>query len=253
MTFGEAVVQYMQETASRARPCAEGDEARPQHGHLDRVEPLVNPIRFDSCEGRRENMSRLLRLAIALALLGLLALVPRATGAQAQSLNPPPIPGATCTSGNGATICSISMPFNNGPYDTGVSCGTFEILEHDIGTVTSRWHYDTSGTATIVTTELQQPVGAGSTLSNSVTGFSLPMGVHELITYTDFKPSSGDFQGLKVAGQFAISTLPTVGLVFNQSGTFSYALPLFQLLHASHLLTQAALNQEDAAICRALS
>jgi hypothetical protein len=39
----------MQETIYPApRPQAEGDDAQPQHGHLDCAEPLVNPIRFGS-------------------------------------------------------------------------------------------------------------------------------------------------------------------------------------------------------------
>src|SRR5579859_1656507 len=90
---------------------------------------------FRPAKGRRKNMSRLLRLTIALTVLALLAQVPHATGARAQSLNPPPFPGAICTSGIGTTVCSLTMPLNQGPYPTGISCGTFDLLEHDIGTV----------------------------------------------------------------------------------------------------------------------
>ena len=166
--------------------------------------------------------------------------------AVAQGLNPPPPPGATCQTTGQGTICQGSDTFSDVNLDTGLSCGSFQILQSD--TVTARFtlFYDQAGNVTQAVFHDR----AQGTFSNSVTGQSVPFEgtVTETLTFA----TPGDFSTVTTTytGDVFKVTLPGSGLilhdvgraVFAPDGTITFEAGPHQLLHGEVQKLCAALS-----------
>ena len=153
----------------------------------------------------------------------------------AQGLNPPPPEGATCQTTGQGTICQGSFTFSDVNADTGISCGSFQVLESVTATVRFTIFYNQAGNVTQAVFHLRL-VG---TLSNSVTGTSVPFEAAFTVTLTFATP--GDFSTVTATftGQVYKVTLPGSGLilhdvgraVFAPDGTITFEGGPHQLLH----------------------
>jgi hypothetical protein len=164
----------------------------------------------------------------------------------AQGLNPPPPEGATCQTTGQSTICQGSDTFSDVNIDTGLSCGSFEILQSD--TVTERFtiFYDQAGNVTQAVFH-DRPQG---TFSNSVTGTSVPFEGTENQTLTFATP--GDFSTVTATftGDIFKVTLPGSGLILHDVGRAVFAPDGTLTFEAGpHQL----LNGEVQKLCAALS
>src|SRR5947209_20003979 len=91
---------------------------------------------------------RLADLAIVCALAGIMALAPPGVRAHAQTLTPPPPPGATCSSTGSGIFWHGAVTDSGVKVDTAVSCGSSELLEsYSIRTTFELW-YKTDGLGT---------------------------------------------------------------------------------------------------------
>ena len=154
--------------------------------------------------------------------------------AAAQGLNPPPPQGANCNTTGQGTICQGSAPFSEN-FDTGLSCGSFDILQSD--SVTDRFtiFYDQAGNVTQAIFHDR----AEGTFSNSVTGTSVTF--EGTVTQTDTFATPGDFSTMTATftGDIFKVTLPGSGLilhdvgraVFAPDGTITFEAGPHQLLH----------------------
>ena len=166
--------------------------------------------------------------------------------AAAQTLNPPPPPGATCQTTGQGTICQGSDTFTDVNLDIGVSCGSFHILQSD--TVAERFtiFYDQAGNVTQAVFHDR----AQGTFANSVTGTSVPF--EGTVTQTDTFATPGDFSTvtLTYTGDVFKVTLPGSGLilhdvgraVFAPDGTITFEGWPHQLLHSEVQKLCAALS-----------
>ena len=140
--------------------------------------------------------------------------------AAAQGLNPPPPPGATCHTTGQGTICQGSVPFSDVNADIGVpSCGSCQVLESATYTIGFIFSYNQEGN---VTQEFSHTRVVG-TLSNSVTGTSVPEEAHFTVTETFATP--GDFSTVTLTNtgqQFHVS-LPGSGLILLDVGKVVFA------------------------------
>ena len=191
---------------------------------------------------------KLLRVTCCLFML-LLSLVAFAFVAvhpvAAQGLNPPPPPGATCQTTGQGTICQGSFTGSES-FDTGVSCGSFQILQSDTFTVRFTIFYNQAGNVT----QAVFLIRAEGTLSNSVTGKSVPF--EGDFTRTDTFATPGDFSTVTATftGQVYKVTLPGSGLilhdvgraVFAPDGTITFEGGPHQLLHNEVQMLCAALS-----------
>ena len=155
--------------------------------------------------------------------------------AAAQGLNPPPPPGATCQTTGQGTICQGSVTGTDVNLDTGVSCGSFQVLLNGTFTVRFTLFYNQAGNGTQGVFHVRE-VG---TLSNSLTGTSVPFeaAVTETLTFA----TPGDFSTVTATytGQVYTVTLPGSGLilhdvgiaVFAPDGTITFEGGPHQLLH----------------------
>ncbi len=153
----------------------------------------------------------------------------------AQGLNPPPPPGATCQTTGQGTICQGSFTGSDVNLDIGVSCGSFQVLQNGAFTVRFTRFYNQAGNVTQGVFHARE-VG---TLSNSVTGTSVPF--EEAFTQTNTFATPGDFSTVTVTvtGQVYTVTLPGSGLilhdvgraVFAPDGTITFEGGPHQLLH----------------------
>lgn len=169
-------------------------------------------------------------LLLSLIALAFVAVHPAA----AQELTPPPPPGATCYTTGQGTICQGSLPGSES-FDTGASCSSFQILQSDTFTVRFTLFYNQEGNGTQRVFH-EREVG---TLSNSVTGTSVPFEADFTFTFTFATP--GDFSTVTVTdtGQVYKVTLPGSGLilhdvgrvVFAPDGTITFEGGPHQLLH----------------------
>src|SRR6266571_7678619 len=122
-------------------------------------------------------------LLLSLVALAFVAVHPAA----AQGLTPPPLPGATCQTTGQGTICQGSFAGSVVNVDQGVSCGSFQILRSNAFTARFTIFYNQAGNATKLVVHLR----AVGTLSNSVTGKSVPF--KEDVTETLTFATPGDF------------------------------------------------------------
>jgi hypothetical protein len=154
-------------------------------------------------------------LLLSLVALAFVAVHPAA----AQGLTPAPPPFATCQTTGQGTICQGSVTFSEVNTDIGVSCGSFQVLQS--GTITNRFtlFYNQAGNGTQAVFHVRE-VG---TLSNSVTGLSVPF--HEAVTETLTFATPGDLSTVTATytGQVYTVTLPGSGLILHDVGRVVFA------------------------------
>jgi hypothetical protein len=139
--------------------------------------------------------------------------------AAAQELNPPPPPGATCQTTGQGTICQGSDTGSDVNIDIGVSCGSFHVLLNNTFTERFTIFYNQAGNVTQAVFHARV-VG---TLSNSMTGTSVP--VEAAFTETDTFSTPGDFSTVTITdtGQVFKVTLPGSGLILHDVGRVVFA------------------------------
>jgi hypothetical protein len=159
--------------------------------------------------------------ALALVLLGILALVPAAIAAKpvAQALNPPPPDFLSCKPNGNGTICQGSRTFKVDPYDTEIVCGSgpsaFDIWDEGIAVdqVATRW-YDANGN--LVRREIHEDWRPGQ-FSNPLTGAVVPY--RQTTNIVDVLAVPGDFDSATETntgqGNFTVNGH---GVVFHNSG-----------------------------------
>jgi len=164
--------------------------------------------------------------------------------AAAQTLNPPPPPGATCQTTGQGTICQGSDTFSDN-FDTGQSCGSFDIFQSD--TVTERFtiFYDQAGNVTQAVFHDR----AEGTFSNSVTGTSVPFEGTENQTDTFATPGNFTTVTATFTADIFNVTLPGSGLILHDVGRGVFAPDGTIILDGPHQL----LSGDTQKLCAALS
>lgn len=152
----------------------------------------------------------LFMLLLSLVALTFVAVHP----AVAKGLNPPPPPGATCETTAQGTICQGFFTNSVVNMDIGVSCGSFQVLQSNTFTRRFTIFYNQAGNAT----QEDFHVRAVGTLSNSVTGKSVPFEGAWTRTLTFATP--GDFSTVTVTftGEVYTVTLPGSGVILQSVG-----------------------------------
>jgi hypothetical protein len=139
--------------------------------------------------------------------------------AAAQGLTPPPPPGATCHTTGQGTICQGSFTRSQVNVDIGVSCGSFQVLRSATNTVRFTLFYNQAGNETQRVFHIRT-VG---TLSNSVTGKSVPFEADLTITFTFATPGDSSTVTRTITGQVFKVTLPGSGLILHDVGRVVFA------------------------------
>jgi hypothetical protein len=139
--------------------------------------------------------------------------------AAAQGLNPPPPPGATCHTTGQGTICQGSYTFSDVNEDLGLSCGSFLALETATAPIRFTVFYNEEGNAT----QALFHVRLVGTLSNSVTGTSVPEEAHFTETQTFATPGDFSTVTITITGPDFKVTLPGSGLILHDVGRVVFA------------------------------
>jgi hypothetical protein len=158
------------------------------------------------------------RLLVALALVGL-ALLPHGRALASQpvdpgSLTPPPPPNATCQATGMGTICRSDRQASFVSADTGISCGTFEVLDTDAFNSERTVIYDESGNRV----EAVGHISDVGVFLNSVTGQTVSYSEH--VTATTTWPNG--VGQTRWDGQMDSVTAQGTGLVFHDVGTVTF-------------------------------
>jgi hypothetical protein len=160
-------------------------------------------------------MSRhLARLCLGLALSGVIALVLGGAGASALTLTPQPPPNATCKTSGSGILCHGDFTFSDTNVDSGIFCGTFEVLVSDTGTVTFELRYNSAGLALEGT--LHQ--NSQGTFINSVTGKTIGNDSHSPTTFDFATPGDPRTATATITGVLGIATGQRIGLVAHDVG-----------------------------------
>jgi len=139
--------------------------------------------------------------------------------AVAQTLNPPPEPGATCHTTGQGTICQGSFTGSDVNLDIGVSCGSFKVLQNGDFTIRFTIFYDQAGNATQAVFHIRE----AGTLSNSVIGNSVPFEEHYTFTITFATPADFSTATSTATGQVYTVTLPGGDLILHDVGKIVFA------------------------------
>jgi hypothetical protein len=165
------------------------------------------------CSGRRRNMAPIGRICAALTLCGLMALVPHSR-AHALTLVPPAPPGATCQTTGTGIFCHGADTFSATNVDTGISCGTFELLVSFTATQTYELRYNSAGLGLEEVSHDNFP----RTFVNSVSGKAIAGNEHftdttEWATPGDLSTGTDTF-----TGAISVATGQHFGLVSHDVG-----------------------------------
>lgn len=165
--------------------------------------------------------------------------------AVAQGLTPPPPPGATCHTTGQGTICqgSFTDSYVNAPL--GVSCGSFQVLESATAPTRFTVYYNEEGNATQGVFHIRL-VG---TLSNSMTGTSVPEQEDATDTVTFATPGDFSTETSTLTGQLMKVTLPGSGLIVHDVGIVVFSPDGITFEGGPHQLTDHQWQQ----LCAALS
>lgn len=166
--------------------------------------------------------------------------------AAAQGLNPPPPPGATCQTTGQGTICQGSFSNSDMNADTGLSCGSFQILETATATIGFTMFYNQAGNVTQTLFHFRL-VG---TLSNSVTGTSVSE--EDVFNETTTFATPADFSTVTVTitgADFKV-TLPGSGIILQDVGRVVFAAGGTIIFEGG---PHQALNNQLQQLCAALS
>jgi hypothetical protein len=150
----------------------------------------------------------LVALLLSLAAFTALSLRPVA----AQQLNPPPLAGSSCHVTGSGTICHGTSTFSFSA--TGVSCGSFLIVQSADVTVRFTLFYNQDGNAT---RWMLRNAETGM-FANSATGASVPFTGRFTQTFTFATP--GDFSSVTITTTGLVDSvaLPGEGVVLHDSG-----------------------------------
>ena len=131
----------------------------------------------------------------------------------AQTLTPPPPPNATCQTTGSGIFCHGDLTFSDN-FDSGVSCGTFDILISDTGTATYALHYSSAG----LLLEVRVLRNIQGTFINSVTGKTIGNDAHFSSTADFATPGDPSTATVTLTGANGIATGQSIGLVAHDVG-----------------------------------
>jgi hypothetical protein len=130
------------------------------------------------------------------------------------TLTPPPPPGATCQTTGSGIFCHGDDTFSGTNVDTGISCGTFEVLATFTGTLTFQALYNSDGLSLEGVFHFDVP----GTLINSLTGKTITGNTHDTDTVDLATPGDLSTATETFTGAFNISTGQSFGLVSHDVG-----------------------------------
>jgi hypothetical protein len=157
---------------------------------------------------------RLARLCFVLTVAGFLAIAPRHSSASAQTLTPPPPPGSICNTTGSGIFCRGDVTSGGTNQDTGISCGTFELLATFSVTTTYELWYNADGLATRGTFHSN----LSGTFINSVTGSTITADAHQTETVNFSTPGDLSTATRTLTGAVSLSTGQGFGLVTHDVG-----------------------------------
>jgi len=152
-------------------------------------------------------------LAVVSAPAAYAAAATPATGT-AQTLFPPPPPNATCETTGTGIFCHGDLTFSNTNVDSGIPCGTFEVLFSNTGTATYELHYSSAGLGL----EARVLTNIQGTFINSVTGQTIGNDAHFSSTSDLATPGDPSTATVTITGAFGIATGQSIGLVAHDVG-----------------------------------
>jgi hypothetical protein len=138
--------------------------------------------------------------------------------AAAQGLIPPPPQRFTCQTTGQGTICQGRFTGSN-VDQLFVSCGSFDVIQNNPFTVEFTIFFDQAGNET---QGIFHVIGAG-TLSNSVTGKSVPFESHYTVILTYGTPGDDSTVTTTQPGEVYKVTLPGSGLILHDVGRVIFA------------------------------